>query len=194
MQQFVQTNQTGYNTSAVLTSFGSTATQYFPPASNVQATATNKIGYVVVPGSNVANGKRFSVRATGNFEVGGNVGCPSFHLGLYGVTFDSNGASPAIISTAAASQIGTGQNAYNTFYPWALRADFVGDSNSGLLQNLGGWTCIDGVAASVTAGLVTGFSKLNFANSTPLGFVVGISFGVVETGNNSTMTQFALTL
>jgi hypothetical protein len=193
-QLFVQNTQTGPNTSCTLTGVGKT-TQFFPPALNksigVQSTA---IGYVAVPGSNAANCRQFAVRATGNFEVGSGGGCPAFTLGLYLVSF-ANAASVGVIgATPVASVTSTAQNSYGTFYPWALKVNLAGSNGAGFIQILsGGWLCVDGVNATVSAGLTTG-NGFNFANPVPVGFAVGVSFNPFEPGNNTTLTQFALTL
>jgi len=49
---------------------------------------------------------------------------------------------------------------------------------------------MDGIAGTVTGGLVTGCTGLNFNNPVPFGFVVGISFSVADLNASANMLQF----
>ena len=171
--------------------------KYFPtvPGASIGVNSPNN-GYLLVPANNVVNGQRTAVRATGNFAVGDITGaCPTVTIGLYPVTFVGNVAS--VGATAILSAVSTLQANINALYPWALIADLAGDSGSGLVQQLSGAIVIDGVNTNLTAGLVTGLSKINFGalpqgQTAPFGLVVGVTFSISEAGNTATMYQFDL--
>ena len=173
--------------------------KYFPtvPGASIGVASTNN-GYLLVPANNVVNGQRMSVRATGNFAVGDITGaCPTVTIGLYPVTFTGGLSTASIGATAIISQVSALQANINALYPWALSVDLAGDSGSGLVQQLSGAIVIDGVNTNLTAGLVTGLSKINFGalpqgQTAPFGLVIGVTFSISEAGNTATMYQFDL--
>jgi hypothetical protein len=166
-----------------------TSLKYFP-ALGISLTQVNpNPGIVAVPGNNVSNGVRTTVRASGSFQVGDITGpCPTFTLGLYPVTFV--GAVGTVVSTAILSTTSSTQANVAAGYPWALTADFIGDTGSGLVQCASGELVIDGNATAATAGLVTGLTGINFGASYPYGFCIGFSFSISEASNSATIFQF----
>jgi hypothetical protein len=180
---------------------------YVPGASI--GVASTKNGYLYVPGNGEANAQRMSVRANGNFTIGGDTSSPNFTLGLYAATFVGNVAT--LVATPIFSQTFTGSGeggATGTYYPWSLTADIVGDGlvaqqgqasqanfiGSGLVQLVSGSSCIDGTFASATAGLVTGLTSINFNAAIPFGLAVGVTFSQSGSGNSANMYQFDLSL
>jgi len=180
-----------------------TTIKYFPsiPGASIGVASTNN-GYILMPANNAVNGQRLNFTATGNFAVGDITGaCPTVTLGVYPVTF-TGGLSTAVIgSTAIVSAVSTTQANINALYPWALQLDFAGDTGSGLVQKLSGQLVMDGVSTSVTAGLITGLTGINYAPGStlpasgqvaPFGLVVGVTFSISEAGNTATMYQCVL--
>ena len=176
----------------------------FQPGASI-GVASTKNGYLFYPGNGEANAQRLSVRAAGNFTIGGDTSSPNFTLGLYAATFV--GSVATLISTPVFSQTFTGSGeggAAGTYYPWALTADIAGDGlvaqqgqasqsnfiGSGLVQLLSGSSAIDGTGASATAGLISGLTGINFNAAIPFGLAIGVTYSVSGAGNLANMYQF----
>ena len=168
-----------------------------------------KNGYVFVPGNGAANAQRLSVRASGNFTVGGDVASPAFTIGLYAATFvGSVGTviSTPILSATAAGSTDTG--GFTTYYPWSLNADLIADGvtaqgnqlvnsavpGSGLATLISGSVQIDGANTNATAGLISGLTGINMGASIPFGLVVGVTYGSSGSGNLAAMYQFDISM
>lgn len=173
-----------------------TSVKYFPaPVGTVPpslSAVAGQNGIIVVPGNNQANGQLFRVRGCGNYTLSGDATSPLVVLGLYPVTFSSSTIpQPTIVTTAVVSQNITPGN-QGSEYPWAFDVELAGDSTSGLVQLLDGFIEVDGVAGTVTQGLVSGLTGINFNNQFPFGFVVGITWSVGGAGNAANMYQFGI--
>lgn len=181
--------------------------KYFPAAPGASiGVASLKNGILFVPDNGEANGQRITIKAGGNYLIGVDApsASPSCTIGLYPVTFanatavaNSNPASTlastAVIgATAIVSQTQT-LNIVGAA-PWALQVDLLGDSTSGLVQLCSGSIVMDGTAGTVTAGLVSGLSGINFSSVAPYGLVVGVTFSVSDAQASANMYQFYLEL
>ena len=111
--------------------------KYFPAPSgqiNIAGTApssTSAAGELSVPGRNILNGQQFTIKATGNFEVGSGGACPNVLIELVANT--GTISSPTYTVLASTGEI-TAQNLTGTFYDWAIEATVNGSTQSGLLQ------------------------------------------------------------
>jgi hypothetical protein len=189
-----------------------TAIKYFPylPGASI-GVASTKSGFLMIPGNAEANAQRMEVRAVGNFSIGNNApaASPAVTLALYPVTFpdqiasiansnanQQNTASTAVIgATAIVSQtFAAASDKVGTAQPWSLSAVLAGDSLSGLVQLVGGDIVMDGTAGTVTAGLVSGLSGINFSNVVPFALVIGVTFSVSDAAASANMYQFQLSL
>lgn len=185
-----------------------TSIKFFPMAPGASiGVASVKNGFLFVPGNGEANAQKLSIRASGNLTIGTPSGAsPAVTIALYPVTFtngnpaDSNPSAIGLTSTASikataiVSQTFAAASDLAGFYPWQLSVDLVGDSLSGLVQQVRGDIDIDGVAGTFTAGLVTGLSSINFSNPAPFGLVVGVTFSVSDNNAAANMYQFDLSV
>jgi len=177
----------------------------FVPGASISVPSV-KNGYLYIPGNAESNNQRLSVRANGNFQIGGDTSSPAFTLGLYAATFV--GTVGTLISTPIYSQTFAGSGEGGTpgvnYYPWSLAADLCGDGlvaqqgqasqpqffGSGLVQLLSASSVIDGTGATGTAGLVSGLTGINMNAAIPFGLAIGVTFSVSGSGNVANMYQF----
>ena len=182
--------------------------KYFPAPSgqiNIAGTApssTSAAGELSVPGRNILNGQQFTIKATGNFEVGSGGACPNVLIELVANT--GTISSPTYTVLASTGEI-TAQNLTGTFYDWAIEASVNGSTQSGLLQ--GSYRAIvDGTVVNSTpkaldhtlTGLVFGptaaqAQSSNQSQTDPVfGLLVRVTFSVSEAGNSANLFEFGL--
>jgi hypothetical protein len=171
-----------------------TAVKIFPanPGSSIGVQSANP-GLLPLPGNNAYNGKQFTVKATGNFQLGPGGACPQFSVGLYWYSF--TGTVPVSFPfgpIVSASAVTSFQGNDGVSYPWALRAVLAGDNASGLVQLILGSVAIDDTITT-SSGLPNGLpSGINFAQPIPIAFGIGVSWSVSESGNSANMYEFAI--
>jgi hypothetical protein len=189
------------NSPVSINSFGSsTALAYFPaPSGSVPpslSVTSGQKGIIVPPGYNVVNGQTMRLQACGNFTVGvGATTSPNVVLSLYPVTFSNSTIPQPTIGSSAivAATFPAASESSSGYYPWALDLELAGDSLSGLVQLLGGYFSIDGIAETVTQGLATGLSGINFGNQFPFGAVLGMTMSQIDPGASANLYQFRFT-
>jgi len=182
-----------------------TTAKYFPaPSGLINTTGTapsssSAAGQLPVPGGNRLNSQQFTIKATGNFEVGSGGACPNVLLEVVANT--GTVSSPTYTVLANSGEI-TAQNLTGTFYDWAFELNCNGSNGSGTLQ--GSYRCIvDGTVVNSTpkaldhtlTGLVFGptTSTPNQTGTDPVfGVLVRVTFSVSETGNSANMYEFAI--
>jgi|HubBroStandDraft_6_1064221.scaffolds.fasta_scaffold01344_8 hypothetical protein len=170
-----------------------TGLKIFPatPGASIGAQSANP-GLLPLAGNNAYNGKQFTVKATGNFQLGPGGACPQFSVGLYYYTFTGTVPSNAFGPFVSASATTSFQGNDGVAYPWALRAVLAGDSASGLIQLLFGSVAIDDTITT-SSGLPNGLpSNINFAAAIPVAFGIGVSWSVSEPGNIASMYELAI--
>jgi hypothetical protein len=177
------------------------------PGSSINVASTRN-GYLFIPGNGMANAQRMSVRAGGTFAIGNDAptASPAVTIAAYPVTWpagnpsasnpSSSLADNAVIGTTAivSQQLATSNIKLATGLPWALLFDLEGDSSSGLVQLLSGNIIMDGTAGTVTAGLVSGLSAINFSLPVPFGIVFGVTFSVSDPLATASLYQADLSL
>lgn len=193
-----QLNISGSNPSVVTGSPGTGGvTQYFPVGNTSPGIPSNftpvNNGYIAPPGNNAVNGQIIRVKAAGDFTTGSQTPSPTVTVGLYGVTFAGNTPSgtPTISSTAFISGVyfpSFGNS--GGIYPWGLRVDLMGDTNSGLVQSTSGYLTMDGTALSFSPAV--GLSNINMGVLVPFALVVGITLNTADPTAVANMYQFRL--
>lgn len=169
--------------------------KYFPKAPGASiGVASSSNGYLYAPDSLKLNGQQFQVKAAGNFTVGsGAASSPIVTVALYPVTFAGNvpSGTATISATPVVSQSLAAASDLVGYYPWAIRADLMGDNNSGILQLITGNAAIDGINTNNNpTASATVLSGVNFNSPVPFAFVVGVTFSVSDPGALANMYQF----
>lgn len=179
----------------------STAVQIFPTPSILNAGTnplTNVQGPAILaaPGGNKLNGQYFKIVVCGSVSVGGAT--PTVALGLYAniaPTVPTLAAPGTLIATLAAATLVT-----STTYNWRLEAVLEGDSLSGIVGGsfltsmnnvLVGPAALGTKLTAVPFG-PTGTPPNVLPNDPCLQFVFGLTFGVANAANTSTLLQFSL--
>jgi len=161
--------------------------------------ATSAVGQLNVPGGNRLNGQRFTIQATGNFEVGSGGACPNVLIELVANT--GTLTSPTYTVLANSGEL-TVQALTGTYYDWSINAAVNGSNQSGTLQ--GSYSVlVDNTSENtsphtldhVLTGLV--FGPTAGANPTPstdpvFGLLVRVTFSVSEAGNSANLFEFGI--
>ena len=179
---------------------GVTAKYFSAPSGNftsgvsVSPSSTNAQGQLPVRGDNELNGQRFTIQASGDFEVGNGGACPS-------VTFDLQANTGTIIApvytTIATSGAVTAQANTNLLYPWAMTVSVTGTTGAGTISGTQTWV-VDNTVSTSNGALTNVLSGLNFfgnalyPGSPVFGLVMRVTFSVSEPGNKANMYSFQL--
>lgn len=153
---------------------------------------TSAAGQLAVPGSNSLNGRWFTVMAGGTF--GSDTGDPSatVQIGLYANTntvIGSGNIAPTY--TLLGSTGASTPSPLGIVNSWALKFDFFGDSNSGLV--IGAYKAIvAGSLANGTPAATVALSGINLGNPLPFGLIVGVTFGTSDATNTASLMQFQI--
>jgi hypothetical protein len=155
-------------------------------------TESNASGQLAVPGSNTLNGRWFAVLVGGTF--GNDTGDPSqtVQIDLFANTntaIGSGNTAPNYISLGSTGALTP--SPLGIVNSWALKFDFFGDSNSGLV--IGAYKAIvAGSLANGTPAATVALSNINFGSPIPFGLVVGVTFGTSDASNTASLMQFEL--
>jgi hypothetical protein len=182
--------------------------KYFPaPSGNFTAgpattpNATNATGQLAIHGDNTLNGQRFSIEASGNFEVGAGGACPSVRFDLQANT---GTLVVPIYTTIATSGAITAQTLTGQFYPWSMVVNLTGDTQSGTISGTQTWV-VDNTVSASNGALTSVLAGLNFnptqqvpavngqPNAPVFGLVMRVTFSVSEPGNSANMFLFQTT-
>jgi len=181
-------------TEPVSISTTSTSLQYFPAPQNIVPTSTGaksgKIGFLALPGNNVANGRNFTLRAAGDVAFLGDASSPSitFTLGaIKGISIPNAQASN--INTLLSSTQSTAGEFSNVGVPWVLVVKMGGTTLSGVLQGSYSLQIDNG---SAITGQITALTGVNFGLDTPLAFALGFTWSVAGSPNSANLYQFDL--
>jgi hypothetical protein len=172
----------------------STSIQYFPAVQSVVNPSTGaksgKIGFLALPGNNVANGRNFTLRAAGDVAFLSDVSSPTitFTLGaIKGISIPN--AQVSNINTLLSLANSTAGEFSNQGTPWVLVVNMSGTSASGVLQ--GSYSLqVDNGAAST--GQITSLTGVNYGLDTPLAFALGVTWSVAGSPNSANLYQFDL--
>jgi len=148
--------------------------------------STNNNGGLLVPGRSVLNAQQFSVLASGNILFGTGEVSTTGKVGMY-LSNVASGVAPAYQTLIELTL--TNQALDNTYYPWSLRVDFEGDTQSGILSLVKSGQ-INGTVTTPTQ--VTALTGISFATEPAFTLVVGVTFGTSDAGNSANMYQFQL--
>lgn len=137
-----------------------------------------------VPGSGKLEGQQYTVRTGGWVYVAGS--SPTVQVSLQSGTSLTGASNTTIAALAATAATLTTAN----YYPFALAADFQGDSVSGITQGTANLK-LNNVFTSTSAITALTGSKY-IANDPVFNFVTGVTFGVSNSANVAQLNQFSL--
>jgi hypothetical protein len=137
-----------------------------------------------VPGAGKLEGQQYTVRAGGWVYVAGS--SPTLQISLQSGTSLTGTSNTNIASLAATAATLTTAN----YYPWALTADFQGDSVSGVTQGTAQLKLNNVFTSSAAITSLTGSKYI--ANDPVFSFVTGATFGVSNSANVAQLNQFSL--
>ena len=155
--------------------------------SNTTPSSTSAAGQLLVPGNNQLNGQPFTVIAAGNILAGSGGASESITVAIY--------ANTGTVSTPTYTTLATGAFAAEAFdnvaYPFYIKVDLCGDTQSGIVQGTQ-LVVIDNVVETATAALTHALTGINFATNPPFGLVCGVTFATTETGNSANLYRFSI--
>jgi len=149
--------------------------------------STSNNGGLLVPGRSVLNAQQFSVLASGNILFGTGEASTTGKVGMYLSNVGPTNTSPNYQTLIELTL--TNQTLDNTYYPWSLKVDFEGDTQSGVLSIVKSGQ-INGTVTTATQ--VTALTGISFAVEPAFTLVVGVTFGASNAGNLANLFQFQL--
>lgn len=194
-----------FNSSTV----GGTATteQMFPAVAANFTSGVAPVAYpciLPIPANGQFEQQQFTVFASGKVTIG-STSSPTLLWKMYSgtsMTASSNGT--AILTMSALSGLTVSKT-----YPWALKADFQGDTTSGILQAISASLWVNNATAGtitltgVASGLnLTAYGPINLAgpgytqtslySTNALNLCMSMTFGVSSASNKCFLSQFGV--
>lgn len=172
-----------------------TTAKFFPKAPGASiGVASSSVGYVYMPGQNVALNQRLHIMACGNVAPDSSIACPTFRLELV-ATKNPTAAAPTYTSIvdSTADALGETSGDATATQPWSIEAWIQADAfaGGGVVQGTG-LAQVGGDVDVAYTTLSNTLINVDPSAGLPLAFAIRVTFSVSGANNTASMYQFAL--